>query len=43
MVNMAPGRVASAHYHAHSETIVLCVRGRAATLVGPELIPNLHG
>ncbi|MEV0032094.1 cupin domain-containing protein [Nocardia sp. NPDC050793] len=43
MITMAPGKVAAAHYHAHSETIVLCLEGRAATLVGPELTPQLHG
>ncbi|WP_162272701.1 cupin domain-containing protein [Nocardia lijiangensis] len=43
MITMAPGKVAAAHYHAHSETIVLCLQGRAATLVGPELTPLLHG
>ncbi|WP_327109719.1 cupin domain-containing protein [Nocardia sp. NBC_01730] len=43
MVNMAPGKVAKAHFHAHSETIVVCLRGRAATLIGPELTPHVHG
>ncbi|WP_433192842.1 cupin domain-containing protein [Nocardia sp. CA-107356] len=43
IVNMAPGKVARAHYHAHSETIVYCVTGRAVTLIGPELEPYVHG
>ncbi|MBF5001535.1 cupin domain-containing protein [Nocardia sp. BSTN01] len=43
MVNMAPGKISQAHYHADSEIIVVCVRGRAATLIGPELVPYLHG
>lgn len=43
MVNMAPGKVARAHYHARSETIVFCVTGRAVTLIGPELEPYVHG
>jgi uncharacterized RmlC-like cupin family protein len=43
MVNMAPGKVALAHYHAHSETVVVCLTGRAVTLVGPELTPYVHG
>jgi uncharacterized RmlC-like cupin family protein len=43
MVNMAPGKVASAHFHAHSETIVMCLRGWAATLIGPDLTPHVHG
>ncbi|MFD6159115.1 cupin domain-containing protein [Nocardia sp. NPDC060256] len=43
IVNMPPGKVSKAHYHAHSEIIVICLRGRAATLVGPDLTPHLHG
>lgn len=43
MVNMAPGKVARAHYHAHSETVVACLTGRAVTLIGPELTPYFHG
>ncbi|WP_216893659.1 cupin domain-containing protein [Nocardia alni] len=43
MVNMAGGKVSQAHYHADSEIVVVCMRGRAATLIGPELTPYLHG
>ncbi|MFI6314962.1 cupin domain-containing protein [Nocardia fusca] len=43
LVNMPPGKVARAHYHAHSETIVVCTRGTAATLIGPDLVPHVHG
>lgn len=43
MVNMPPGKVSRAHYHAHSEIIVVCLRGQAATLIGPEMTPHLHG
>ncbi|MFI5779836.1 cupin domain-containing protein [Nocardia sp. NPDC051570] len=43
MVQMGPGMVSKAHYHAHSEIVVVCLRGRAATLVGPELTPYFHG
>ncbi|WP_227984376.1 cupin domain-containing protein [Nocardia spumae] len=43
MVDMPPGKVALAHYHDHSETIVICLSGRAATLVGPDLTPHIHG
>lgn len=43
MVNMAPGAMSKAHYHAHSEIVVVCLRGRAATLIGPELTPYFHG
>ncbi|WP_052280974.1 cupin domain-containing protein [Nocardia vulneris] len=43
MVNMAPGKVSRAHYHARSEIIVLCLQGRAVTLIGAELTPYVHG
>ncbi len=43
MVNMPAGKVSAAHYHANSEIIVVCMHGRAATLIGPELTPHLHG
>lgn len=43
MVNMPPGGRSKAHYHAHSEIVVVCLRGRAATLAGPELTPYYHG
>jgi uncharacterized RmlC-like cupin family protein len=43
MVRMPPGTVSKAHYHADSEIIVMCLRGRAATLIGPQLTPYLHG
>jgi uncharacterized RmlC-like cupin family protein len=42
-VNMAPGAVSKPHYHAHTEIVVVCLRGYAATLIGPELIPHFHG
>jgi uncharacterized RmlC-like cupin family protein len=43
MVRMPPGAVSKAHYHARSEIVVMCLRGRAATLIGPQLTPYLHG
>jgi uncharacterized RmlC-like cupin family protein len=43
MVRMPPGAVSKAHFHAHSEIVVMCMRGRAATLIGPQLTPYLHG
>ncbi|WP_406280172.1 cupin domain-containing protein [Nocardia sp. NBC_00881] len=43
MVNMAPGAMSKAHYHAHTEIIVVCLRGTAVTLIGPELTPHFHG
>ncbi|WP_416563958.1 cupin domain-containing protein [Nocardia testacea] len=43
LVNMPPGKISRAHYHAHSETIVVCTRGTAATLIGPDLVPHVHG
>jgi uncharacterized RmlC-like cupin family protein len=43
MVRMPPGTVSKAHYHARSEIVVMCLRGRAVTLIGPELTPYLHG
>ncbi|MEU7767369.1 cupin domain-containing protein [Nocardia sp. NPDC049190] len=43
MVNMAPGAMSKAHYHAHSEIIVICLRGTAVSLIGPELTPYFHG
>jgi uncharacterized RmlC-like cupin family protein len=43
MVYMPPRTRSKAHYHANSEIIVVCVRGRAATLIGPESKPYFHG
>ena len=43
MVRMPPGAASKAHFHAHSEIVVMCLRGRAATLIGPQLTPYLHG
>lgn len=43
MVRMPPGAASKAHYHARSEIVVMCLRGRAATLIGPQLTPYLHG
>ena len=43
MVNMPPGGQSKAHYHARTEIVVVCVRGHAATLIGPELRPYFHG
>ncbi|MQY30119.1 cupin domain-containing protein [Nocardia aurantia] len=42
-VYMPPGGMSRAHYHAHSEIVVFCLRGDAATLIGPELEPYFHG
>lgn len=43
MVHMPPGKASKAHYHAHSEIVVVCLRGTAATLIGPQLTPHIHG
>jgi uncharacterized RmlC-like cupin family protein len=43
LVHMPPGKASKAHYHAHSEIVVVCLRGTAATLVGPQLTPHIHG
>lgn len=43
LVHMPPGKVSKAHYHARSEIVVVCLRGRAATLIGPQLTPHVHG
>lgn len=43
LVNMPPGKASKAHYHAHSEIVVVCLRGTAATLIGPQLTPHIHG
>jgi uncharacterized RmlC-like cupin family protein len=43
MVHMPPGAVSKAHYHARSEIVVMCLRGCAATLIGPQLTPYRHG
>lgn len=43
LVTMPPGKASKAHYHAHSEIIVVCFRGWAATLIGPQLTPHIHG
>lgn len=40
---MPPGKASKAHYHAHSEIVVVCLRGTAATLIGPQLTPHIHG
>lgn len=42
-VVMPPARASRPHLHERSEIIVVCVEGFAATLVGPELKPVLHG
>jgi uncharacterized RmlC-like cupin family protein len=43
VVHMPPGRISRPHYHDHSEIIVVCVEGYAATLTGPEQTPVFHG
>lgn len=43
LVRMPPGKASKAHYHARSEIIVVCLSGRAVTLIGPQLTPHLHG
>lgn len=43
LVNMPPGRSSKAHYHSHSEIVVVCLEGYAATLIGPDLVPHFHG
>lgn len=42
-VYMPPGRFARPHLHEKSEIIVIVVEGYAASLVGPQLKPVLHG
>lgn len=42
-VRMPGGHHALAHIHAESEIQVYVVRGRIASLVGPDLTPILHG
>ncbi|MEV7042840.1 hypothetical protein [Amycolatopsis sp. NPDC051061] len=42
-VRMAGGHHALPHIHAESEIQVYVVRGRIASLVGPDLTPLLHG
>jgi uncharacterized RmlC-like cupin family protein len=42
-VHMAGGHHALPHIHAESEIQVYVVRGKIASLVGPELTPLLHG
>jgi len=42
-VRMAGGHHALPHIHAESEIQVYVVRGRIASLVGPDLTPILHG
>lgn len=43
LVLMPAGGFSKPHYHAHSEIIVVCFEGQAATLIGPELTPHFHG
>ncbi|SCL25150.1 Uncharacterized protein, RmlC-like cupin domain [Micromonospora inyonensis] len=42
-VVMQPGKVARLHLHARTEIVVVCVEGWAATLIGPDFEPVLHG
>ncbi|SEB46061.1 Uncharacterized protein, RmlC-like cupin domain [Amycolatopsis tolypomycina] len=42
-VRMPGGHHALAHIHAESEIQVYVVRGRIASLVGPDMTPTLHG
>lgn len=42
-VVMPPGRVARAHLHHHTDSIVIVAEGYAATLMGEEFEPLLHG
>lgn len=43
MVVMPPGTASQIHYHSEADIVVMCVQGWAATLVGPELEPRMHG
>src|SRR5690242_8152780 len=43
VVFMPPARMSRAHLHSGTEIVVVCVRGFAATLLGPELTPVFHG
>ncbi len=40
---MPPGTSSQVHHHSHSDIVVMCVQGWAASLIGPELEPRLHG
>jgi len=42
-VFMRPGWMSRPHIHERSEIVVMCLRGWAATLVGPDMTPHLHG
>ncbi|TWH70854.1 putative RmlC-like cupin family protein [Micromonospora olivasterospora] len=42
-VVMQPGKVSRLHLHARTEIVVVCVEGWAATLIGPNFEPVLHG
>ncbi len=43
MVVMPPATNSLLHHHVHTNIVVMCVRGWAATLIGPELQPRFHG
>jgi uncharacterized RmlC-like cupin family protein len=43
MILMPPGTASRAHVHRDTETIVVCIEGFAATLIGTELEPVFHG
>jgi uncharacterized RmlC-like cupin family protein len=43
LVVMPPGTSSQVHHHSRSDIVVMCVQGWAASLVGPELEPRLHG
>lgn len=43
LVCMTPGMMAQPHIHYHSESVIVVIEGWAATLVGKELEPILHG
>ncbi len=43
MVSMPAGTKSQPHVHPNTEIIVVCIEGYAATLIGAELEPVLHG
>ncbi|MFS8104205.1 cupin domain-containing protein [Lentzea alba] len=42
-VNLPPGGSSKVHLHRNAEVVVVCLKGFAATLIGPELEPKEHG
>ncbi|MEV8378994.1 cupin domain-containing protein [Kribbella sp. NPDC056861] len=43
LIVMPPATTSQLHLHAYTDIVVMCLRGWAATLTGPEFTPHLHG